>query len=97
MKKYNSIHRFSRVTGEQMADILERYANGESFEVIAGIHNVARSTIFNYIHRHFYGIVPKHRQKVIIIQSAINEQLQNQPHTTKAKNKIITTGVSRFA
>jgi uncharacterized protein (DUF433 family) len=57
-----------------MGDILERYVNGESFESMALFYKVSRATVFNYIHRHFYGIVPKDRQKTITLSSKINDE-----------------------
>lgn len=70
---YNSINIYCAVTGEQMGDIIELYTSGKSFEFIATKYKVRVHTIKNYIHHHYYGIIPKYRQKVIVIQSSINE------------------------
>jgi len=74
MKTYHSINKFSRVNAEQMADIIERFSNGESFESIAEFYKVARSTIFHYIHKNLYGIIPKERQKTITLRSKVNDE-----------------------
>lgn len=74
MKVYRSLNQFTKLTGDQIGEMIERYVNGEDLNPLAKDYGIYLETAKNYIHKHYYGIVPKHRQKTITISSKINEE-----------------------
>jgi len=74
MKHYRSLNQFTKLSGDQIGEMIERYVAGENLNYLAAAYKIYFETAKNYIHKHYYGIVPKHRQKTIKLKSKINEE-----------------------
>jgi predicted transcriptional regulator len=73
MSRFKSISPLSKLSPDQLGEIFELIANKRMTVDEAALNfNVAKTTISRQLDTHYYGIVPKHRQKTITLQSKIN-------------------------
>jgi hypothetical protein len=85
MSRFNSISPYIQLTPHQLGELFELIATNQiSVDEAVIKYSRSKSTITRYLDHYYYGLVPKHRQKTVTLQSKINNDKYETPDHYRA-------------
>jgi hypothetical protein len=70
---YKSISPYIQLTSDQLGELFELIATNQiSVDEAVIKYKRSKNSINRYLDHYYYGLIPKHRQKTVTLQSKIN-------------------------
>jgi hypothetical protein len=85
LSRFNSISPYIQLTPDQLGELFELIATNQiSVDEAVIKYKRSKDTINRHLNHYYYGLVPKHRQKTVTLQSKFNNDKYETPDHHRA-------------